>query len=202
MNKGKAWQVAILEPSTIIFEGLQQMMQQMSLNCSVWRIESLDELTEKIDFHHIRLLFINPMQFVNREKDVKRIRKEYPNMFIIGIDFGLIQKQPMLVDSSITLYDSVEDIEHTITRLIEKDDETLAAEKRDNDTLTEREIDVLKGLINGLSNKEIADDLNISVHTVISHRKNITIKTGIRSQSGLTIYAITKKIIVIDDIEL
>jgi DNA-binding CsgD family transcriptional regulator len=40
--------------------------------------------------------------------------------------------------------------------------------------------------------------LNISIHTVISHRKNITEKTGIKSLSGLTIYAITKKIIPLD----
>jgi DNA-binding NarL/FixJ family response regulator len=61
--------------------------------------------------------------------------------------------------------------------------------------LTEREIDILTQLVKGLSNKEIADELNISIHTVISHRKNITEKTGIKSLPGLTIYAISKKII-------
>jgi DNA-binding CsgD family transcriptional regulator len=51
-------------------------------------------------------------------------------------------------------------------------------------------------------NKEIADQLHISVHTVVRHRKNITQKTGIRSQSGLTIYAISKKIIHLEDMEI
>ncbi|MEA4948797.1 MAG: LuxR C-terminal-related transcriptional regulator, partial [Petrimonas sp.] len=49
--------------------------------------------------------------------------------------------------------------------------------------------------------KEIADSLNISIHTVVTHRKNITSKTGIRSQSGLTIYAISKRIISIEDVD-
>jgi DNA-binding CsgD family transcriptional regulator len=53
-------------------------------------------------------------------------------------------------------------------------------------------------MVKGFANKEIADTLNISIHTVISHRKNITEKTGIKSLSGLTIYAITKKIIPLD----
>ena len=61
--------------------------------------------------------------------------------------------------------------------------------------LSDRELDVLRLLVQGNMNKEIADKLNISVHTVISHRKNITQKTGIKTQSGLTIYALSNKII-------
>ena len=45
------------------------------------------------------------------------------------------------------------------------------------------------------SNKEIADVLNVSVHTVISHRKNITHKTGIKSVAGLTVYAMLNNLI-------
>ncbi|WP_321425697.1 helix-turn-helix transcriptional regulator [uncultured Bacteroides sp.] len=59
----------------------------------------------------------------------------------------------------------------------------------DND-LSAREIEVLILVTKGLINKEIADKLNISLTTVISHRKNITEKLGIKSVSGLTIYAV------------
>jgi len=68
------------------------------------------------------------------------------------------------------------------------------------DELTRREIDVLQLVSKGLANKEVADRLSISIHTVISHRKNISEKTGIKSASGLTMYAVLKKIIDLDDI--
>ena len=68
-----------------------------------------------------------------------------------------------------------------------------------NIELTEREIDVLRLLLAGNSNKEVADKLNISTHTVISHRKNITSKTSIKSLAGLTIYAIQNGIIEMSD---
>ena len=56
--------------------------------------------------------------------------------------------------------------------------------------LSPREIEVLVLITKGLINKEIADKLNISLTTVISHRKNITEKLGIKSVAGLTIYAV------------
>lgn len=55
--------------------------------------------------------------------------------------------------------------------------------------LSQREIDVLRLVAMGYINKEIADTLSISINTVLSHRKNITSKLGIRSVSGLGFYA-------------
>lgn len=66
--------------------------------------------------------------------------------------------------------------------------------------LSEREQDVLIQVVRGLSNKEIADVLCISTHTVISHRKNIARKLNIHSTAGLTIYAIVNKLVDINSI--
>ncbi|MCG8697795.1 MAG: LuxR C-terminal-related transcriptional regulator [Bacteroidales bacterium] len=66
--------------------------------------------------------------------------------------------------------------------------------------LTQREEDVLRELVYGYSNKEIADKLSISAHTVITHRKNIASKLGIKSVSGLAVYALLNHIIDPDTI--
>ncbi len=66
---------------------------------------------------------------------------------------------------------------------------------QENDELTSREKEILKLVALGFSNKAIAEKLFISIHTVITHRKNITEKTGIKSISGLTVYSILNNLI-------
>ena len=56
--------------------------------------------------------------------------------------------------------------------------------------LSDREIEVLSLIVQGFINKEIADRLNIGLTTVITHRKNIMEKLGVKSVSALTIYAV------------
>lgn len=190
-----------MEPSKIIFEGLQTIICHSSLDCRVSRLEHLEELTEMMEQTPVEILIANPMQFVNLEKEVKKLRKCYPTLAIAGIDFGIIHRQSMLTDISFTLYDTPEQIIQSLHKLQEKSRQP-DREKEEEENLSPREIEVLTCLVNGMPNKEIADQLHISVHTVVRHRKNITLKTGIRSQSGLTIYAISKKIVSIEDIEL
>ena len=67
------------------------------------------------------------------------------------------------------------------------------------DELTDREKEIVKMVSLGLTNREIAEHLFLSTHTVTTHRKNITKKLGIKSASGLTIYAIVNNIITIDE---
>ena len=71
----------------------------------------------------------------------------------------------------------------------------------ETEELSERERDVLIQVVHGLSNKEIADVLCISTHTVISHRKNIARKLNIHSTAGLTIYAIVNKLVDLNTLE-
>lgn len=69
------------------------------------------------------------------------------------------------------------------------------------DVLSERERDVLRCVVRGQTNKEIANTLFISINTVLTHRKNIARKLGIHSVSGLTIYAIANEIIKLEDLQ-
>lgn len=71
-----------------------------------------------------------------------------------------------------------------------------------DENLSEREKDVIIGVVQGMSNKEIADHLFISVNTVITHRRNIARKLQIHSPAGLTIYAIVNKLVDISSVKL
>lgn len=68
------------------------------------------------------------------------------------------------------------------------------------EALSDRERDVVISLVQGMSNKEIADHLCISTNTVLTHRRNIARKLQIRSAAGLTIYAIVNGLVTLNDV--
>lgn len=78
--------------------------------------------------------------------------------------------------------------------------ETASAAQQE--VLSEREREIVGCIVRGMTNKEIADNLFISVNTVLTHRKNISRKLNIHSVSGLTIYAIVNKLVNVGDIHL
>ena len=74
-------------------------------------------------------------------------------------------------------------------------------EREEEEELSAREKEILVCVAKGMLNKEIADAENISIHTVITHRKNITRKTGIKTVAGLTVYALLNNLIDINTVE-
>lgn len=198
--KSNRLHIAIIVQSQIIYEGLHSLISQSEIDAKICKLDDLDDLDHILHTRPINVLIVNPILVANRDKDIKKIRKIYPDLSIIGINIGIIDSSFIqMVDDSFSLF---EPTEHIINKLQRATTETDHKAHTNTENLTDREIDVLTHLVNGLSNKEIADSLNISIHTVITHRKNIATKTGIRSQSGLTIYAISKKIIDIDEVNL
>lgn len=78
----------------------------------------------------------------------------------------------------------------------------VTSSKEKQDALSDRERDVVVSLVQGMSNKEIADHLFISLNTVITHRRNIARKLQIHSVAGLTIYAIVNNLVDIGSVKL
>ena len=78
----------------------------------------------------------------------------------------------------------------------------MVCNKETAEPLSDREKDVIISLVQGMSNKEIADHLFISVNTVITHRRNIARKLQIHSSAGLTIYAIVNGLVDISTVNL
>ena len=85
----------------------------------------------------------------------------------------------------------------------EEDAIPVTAQKADGaDGLSEREKEVIVEVVKGYSNKEIAENMFISVNTVMTHRRNISKKLNIHSPAGLTIYAIVNGLVRLEDIKL
>lgn len=80
-------------------------------------------------------------------------------------------------------------------------EEPLKDEEEPRESLSEREKDIVRCVVSGLTNKEIAEQLFISINTVLTHRKNIARKLEIHSVSGLTIYAIASGIVKLEDLK-
>ena len=72
----------------------------------------------------------------------------------------------------------------------------------EKETLSNREKEIISNVVKGLTNQEIADKLYLSVHTVMTHRKNIARKLQIHSATGLTIYAIVNNIVDLSEVKL
>ena len=126
------------------------------------------------------------------------LKKELSSSIWIGLVYSLFeQKLLSLFDEIIYINDTPNAIVNKIQKLPNISQNSRADKMQE--TLSDREIEVLKLLVAGHSNKEIADKLNISTNTVISHRKDISQRTSIKSVSGLTIYAVVNNIINIDN---
>ena len=112
---------------------------------------------------------------------------------IIGYsDFFLPRKSKIILLASETSMTSL-DIHESEESLLEKIQQFIEHLDKQSEILphelSPRETEVLRLVAKGLMNKEIADRLNISINTVLSHRKNLTAKLGIKTVSGLSFYA-------------
>ncbi len=187
MHKDRKY-IAIIEPSDVIYEGIHNVIMKNIRNCFIDRFEQIEELEESILKQAYDIIFINPRYIENRNKEFNKLRNIAKNTHWIAIVYSFIDNETASKFSYI--YKITDDISQLVSSIFENNQDAYQQGKE----LSDREIDVLKLLIEGFSNKEIADKLFISTHTVISHRKNIVHKTGIKSLPGLTVYAITKNI--------
>ena len=101
-------------------------------------------------------------------------------------------------DGVIGLLDAPSTIVRKLRGALEGRSETPRSE---GEELTPREKEILVCVAKGMLNKEIADVCNLSIHTVITHRKNITRKTGIKTVAGLTVYALLNNLIDMNSVE-
>ncbi|GET20150.1 response regulator transcription factor [Prolixibacter denitrificans] len=195
MNTHAYINILIVEPSSIIYEGLNRILSGGGLRLRVYRAENFDAIEQCILSKKINVAIVNPLYVQNNEKGFHSLRSGYPATSWVALVYAFFDQRLLsLFDGSISISDSPE----SVIQLVRQNASTENKETATEEVLSERETDVLKLLATGLTNKEIAEKLSISINTVITHRKNITQKTGIKSVSGLTIYAVVKKLVSLD----
>lgn len=194
--------IVIAESSDLLFYGLSTILYHSENEYLITRLFSFEDIEHTLSKKNVDLVIINQLITYNNTKDVKKIKRLYPNLLIAFINMYALDSNTLaLYDFALNIFDSESQLISIITKHLEQK-KSLNGNSDEDDPLSERETEVLLQIIKGHTNKEIAEILCISVHTVISHRKNIIVKTGIRSQSGLALYAVSKSLISLDDFDL
>ena len=138
---------------------------------------------------HPDLIVLNPaLVDYSKRNTFRSLIPDAQNIPIVALVYHYFDQQWLRsFNGVIEINEDAEKINNQLTDALNSFTEP--AESSELYELSDREREVLVELSKGLSNKEIADKLHISVHTVITHRKNIIKKTGIKSVAGLTVYA-------------
>lgn len=181
----------------LICNGLATVIGNSGRNFTLIRAESPEDIQRLLTLKSAGTVIINPGLVQGNARFIVGIRNLSPVTRVIALVYALFDESLLsLFDGRITINDPTERIIEAVSGGL-PDGRTVSDQL--NATLSDREIEVLKLLASGLSTKEIAEELHISSNTVITHRKNLSAKTGIKSVSGLAIYAVVKKYITPDD---
>ena len=186
--------IIIAEPSPIVSSGLLRYFENLNQIQIVSVVDSIDDLNDKIIVHSPDMLIVNPIMLgYTNNNALKQINQISPDTICIALVTTFVDKSSLrYFKEIIELSDNKQKVNNKIFNLLNNDD---ASSQNEGVDLSNRETDVLICVAKGMTNKDISDMLNISVHTVITHRKNIVKKTGIKSVSGLTVYALLNNLV-------
>ncbi len=190
--------IAFISVPSIINKGIAAILKTAERKLKTRVFDSVEDFADATNRSLFTLVIVNSDISGNEMKQIQNIRANIPGAKIIGI----ISSSPgrnfiSLLDDKIYLNDDARKIIEIVDHCLSGNNKS--RQKSAGNSLSEREIEVLKLLIKGKTNKEIADELFISIHTVISHRKNITGKLGIKSTAAMAIYAVANNLIDIRD---
>lgn len=191
-------EIAIIDANTLTCMGLREIIERMIPTATVRTFNSFEQLirdTPDMYFHYFisaQILLEHSSFFIERKEKT------------IVLTNGAAGTPQTSHFHTLNIYRSEEHIVRSLLQLqqsahahgkhlpeTQKMPETRnGTSTEDPNGLSQREIEVLILIVMGLTNKEIAERLCISITTVISHRKNIMEKLNVRSVSGLTIYAV------------
>lgn len=196
--------IAILEPSVMVRTGLGTLLRKLpGMQVTVVEILEVESLLESLRIHKPDVLVACPQLLLHHSFHRLREESAQVELKIIALLTALCPASLLrMFDEQISLYDTPDQIREKLERLVDSSDEDGSAESgEEQQSLSAREKEIVICVVKGMTNREIADKLFLSAHTVITHRRNIARKLQIHSPSGLTIYAIVNKLVELKDIK-
>jgi len=188
----------IAEKSYIIRTGLMKIINSFPETNVIKEISEVSNIVKSVNNLKPDFLIINVKLVEDPHDDLrKQFSVNINTKLIIFVGSRREKEHFAYFDEQISVDEDKADIIKKLNTLIKLKNPD--KEQFENTGLSEREKDVVRQVALGKTNKEIAETLFISTHTVITHRKNITGKLGIKTVSGLTVYAILNNIIDIDE---
>ncbi len=197
--------IVIAESSPVLAAGLSHCLQRLpGIQARVIEVGSEADLRQCLASSHAEILLADPAFAggFNPQKLRESINPALSDdLKIAAIEVGKIDRATAsLYDQVVNVVDDIDTIASKIGALASED--SPAQPENDRNTLSNREKEIVTLVVQGLTNKEIAEKLYLSVHTVITHRRNIARKLEIHSPTGLTIYAIVNHLVDISSIQL
>ena len=183
-------EIAIVEANTLTSLGLKTILERMIPMAVIRTFHSFGELTDDTPdmyahyFISAQIYVEHNAFFLPRRRKTIVLAGDSHQFQLSGVPIlNIYQAEEQLVKDILKLHQHAHHDGYPVKDMPPTPPTT-------GHELSAREIEVLVLITKGLINKEIADKLNIGLTTVITHRKNITEKLGIKSVSGLTIYAV------------
>ena len=187
--------VTLIIPSDIIATGLSSILSAHSEFFVKENLHEYSRATEaRLRTLQCDLLIVDPIVFdFQTRKEGKNIISVECDPAVVALDGPAVTEDILRhYDGTVSLYDEPAVIVRKLRAVMLAHQPDGSAEGTE---LSAREKDILVCVAQGMLNKEIADKFNLSIYTVITHRKNITRKTGIKTVAGLTVYAILNNLI-------
>ena len=198
VNKMKTHQpqIAIIDSNTLCGIGLQTLLEEIIPMATIRVFHSFGELVDDTPDMYAHYFVSAQIYF----EHTAFFRERHPRAIVLAGGENLPQLAGV---PTLNIYQDEKTLVKSILRMHERGHHKGCNHPHTSPIeheLSAREIEVLVLITKGLINKEIAEKLNISLTTVISHRKNITEKLGIKSVPGLTIYAVMNGYVEADSI--
>ncbi len=189
-NIGK---VFIIAEQFLLRLGIKTIINVLGIKPEVHEVSALSEIKE---IPVGTAFIIIDSECILNEKDINlnNLKEHFPNCRVLVLEKYATNPSHDIISVADSQQEILDKFQRFFFEEPDNDDP-----QNESSVLSDREIDVLKEVSKGYSNKEIADRLFISINTVITHRKNITEKLEIKTIAGLTVYALMNKLIRPED---